>query len=110
MSSPPAPTEKRRFDELDPEVRVAAAAIFQAFKEPTIGPQCQREEAEAWLRSETAAQWLSLLELPLEDIECALKNLPEHRYRSSLHFDPGAARKAYETSLKRGNRMKARKR
>ena len=90
-------------------MRIAAAVIFQAFKDTTIGPQAQREEAEAWLRSETAAVWLSVLELPAENIERALKNFPEHRFRSNLHFDPGAARKAYETRLKRGNWMKGRK-
>ena len=110
MSSLSHPTEKRRSDELDPEVRIAAAVIFQAFKDTTIGPQSQREEAEAWLRSEEAALWLSVLEMPPENIERALKNCPDHRYRCNLHFNPGAGRKAYETRLKRGNWMKGKKR
>ncbi len=87
-------------------MRIAAAVIFQAFKDTMRGPQSQREEAEVWLRSEEAALWLSVLELPAENIERALKNFPSHRYRSNLHFDPGAARKAYETRLKRGSWMK----
>jgi hypothetical protein len=91
---------------LDPELRIAAAVIFQAFKDTKKGPQCQREEAEAWLRSEEAALWLSVLELPPENIERALKNSPDHRYRYNLHFNPGAGRKAYETRLKRGSWMK----
>ena len=109
MSSPPDPTERRRSDALDPEVRIAAAVIFQAFKDTTIGPQAQREEAEAWLRSETAAVWLSVLELPPENIERALGSFPANRHRKTPHLSPGAARKAYETRRKRGNWMKARK-
>ena len=70
------------------------------------GPRSQREEAEAWLRSERAALWLSVLELPPDNIERALANFPEHRRRTSVSFDPAAARKAYQTRLKRGNWMK----
>jgi len=51
---------------------------------------------------------MALLELPAENLERALKNFPAHRYRSNAQFDPAAARKAYETRLKRGNWMKAR--
>ena len=90
-------------------MRIAAAVIFQAFKDTTIGPQAQREEAEAWLRSETAAVWLSVLELPPENIERALGSFPANRHRKTPHLSPGAARKAYETRRKRGNWMKARK-
>ncbi len=110
MSSPPDPTERRRSDALDPEERIAAAVIFQAFKDTTIGPQAQREEAEAWLRSETAAVWLSVLELPPENIERALRNFPASRHRTTRSFNPDSARKAHQTRLKRGNWMKARKR
>jgi hypothetical protein len=106
MTKPPDPTERRSSGQLEPELRIAAAVIFQAFKDTMKGPQSQREGAEAWLRSEDAALWLSVLELPAENIERALKNFPDHRYRSNVQFNPAAARKAYQTRLKRGNWMK----
>ena len=109
MTDHAGPPRPRTTTHLPPEQRLAAAIIFQAFKDASRGPQCQREEAEAWLRSEIAALWLSVLKLPPENLDRALKNFPEHRYRSNVHFDPAAARKAYQTRLKRGNWMKPRK-
>ena len=102
-ATPPGP---RITTHLPPEQRLAAAIIFQAFKDASRGPQCRQAEALEWLRSDTAALWLSVLKLPPENLDRALKNFPEHRYRSNVHFDPAAARKAYQTRLKRGNWMK----
>ena len=106
-AGPPGP---RTTTHLPPEQRLAAAIIFQAFKDAARGPQCRQAEALRWLRSETAALWLSVLRLPPENLDRALENFPEHRYRSNIHFHPAAARKAYQTRLKRGNWMKPGKR
>ncbi len=103
------PIQPRTTTHLPPEQRLAAAIIFQAFKDSASGPQCCREEALQWLRSETAALWLSVLGLPPENLDRALENFPEHRFRSNVHFNPAAARKAYQTRLKRGNWMEPRK-
>ena len=89
--------------DLPPELRLAAAIIFQAFKDATTGPQSQREEALHWLRSETAAFWLSALALPPENLERALQRFPLHSRRSVSRLNPAAARKAYQTRLRRGN-------
>ena len=56
------------------------------------------------------ASSLSVLELPPENLDRALKSFPAHRYRSNGQFDPAAARMDYQTRLKRGNWMKPRKR
>ncbi len=48
-------------------------------------------------------------ELSPANLDSALKSFPAHGLRSNVQFDPAAARKAYETRLKRGNWMKGRK-
>ena len=84
---------------LPPVQRLAAAIIFQTFN-----------AAEKKRSSGCAAMPLPSGSLPAENLDRALENFPQHRHRSSVHFDPAAARKAYQTRLKRGNWMKPRKR
>ena len=102
---PSATAPVRPTTDLSPELRLAAAIIFQAFKDATHGPQSRREEAHQWLRSETAALWLSALALPPENLERALQRFPLHSRRANSRLDPVAARKAYQTRRRRGNWM-----
>ncbi|NOR83124.1 MAG: hypothetical protein GQ526_06490 [Ardenticatenales bacterium] len=60
------------------------------------------------MRSDTAALWLSVLKLPPENLDRALKSFPEHRYRSNAQCNPAAARKACQMRLNGGNWMKPR--
>ena len=98
-------TPLRPAPDLPPELRLAAAILFQAFKDATHDPQSGRDEALHWLRSETAAFWLSALALPPENLERALQRFPLHSRRTVSRLNPAAARKAYQTRLRRRNWM-----
>jgi len=53
------------------------------------------------VRARPAAVWLSVLKLPPENLDLALKNSRAHRHRSNSRLNPAAARKAHQAPQSR---------